>query len=57
MGDILHTFIGYADAPSVLQVALYVSYLLIAGSIFARMTRKPPMRTKTTITTDSMSKA
>jgi high-affinity iron transporter len=57
MGDILHTFIGYADAPSVLQVALYVSYLLIAGSIFARMTRKPPVRTKTTITADSMSKA
>jgi high-affinity iron transporter len=40
LGDILHTFIGYAEAPSTLQVSLYVVYLLLAGSIFAWMTRK-----------------
>jgi high-affinity iron transporter len=57
LGDILHTFIGYSDAPSVLQVAFYVGYLLITGSIFARMTRKPPVRTNTTIAADSVSKA
>ncbi len=41
LGDILHAFIGYAEAPSALQVALYVGYLLLVGSVFAWMTRKP----------------
>ncbi len=57
VGDILHTFIGYAEAPSILQVSLYICYLVIAGFIFARMTRKPPVRAKTTITADRVSKA
>jgi high-affinity iron transporter len=57
LGDILHTFIGYADAPSILQVGLYIVYLITAGAIFTKMTRKPPIRTRTTITTDHMSKA
>jgi len=42
LGDILHTFLGYAEAPTILQVILYVGYLLAAGSIFTWMTRKPP---------------
>ena len=41
IGDILHTFIGYAEQPTVLQGVLYTAYLLIAGSMFAWMTRKP----------------
>lgn len=41
IGDILHTFIGYAEEPTALQGLLYTAYLLIAGSIFAWMTRKP----------------
>jgi high-affinity iron transporter len=41
VGDILHTFLGYAEAPTVLQSLFYTSYLLIVGSIFFRMTRKP----------------
>jgi len=41
MGDILHTFLGYAEAPSVLQGLLYAAYLLVAGAVFAWMTRKP----------------
>ena len=57
LGDILHTFIGYADAPSILQVILYIVYLITAGAIFAKMTRKPPVRTRTTLTADRMSKA
>ena len=57
IGDILHVFIGYADAPSVLQVTLYVSYLIVAGAIFARKTRKPPVRPGTPLTVDSVSKA
>jgi high-affinity iron transporter len=41
IGDILHTFLGYAEAPTVLQSLFYTSYLLIVGGIFFRMTRKP----------------
>jgi len=41
VGDILHTFLGYAEAPTVLQALFYTTYLLIAGGIFAWMTRKP----------------
>jgi high-affinity iron transporter len=41
LGDILHTFLGYAEAPTVLQGLIYTLYLLIAGGIFAWITRKP----------------
>lgn len=41
-GDILHTFLGYAEAPTVLQVIMYVTYLSLAGTLFWRLTRKPP---------------
>jgi high-affinity iron transporter len=42
VGDILHTFLGYADAPTILQTMLYLAYLAVAGTIFWRMTRKGP---------------
>jgi high-affinity iron transporter len=41
LGDILHTFLGYAETPTVLQSLLYATYLLVAGSIFFWLTRKP----------------
>ena len=41
LGDILHTFLGYAEAPTILQGAFYVAYLIVAGSLFAWLTRKP----------------
>lgn len=41
LGDILHTFLGYAESPTVLQSLVYATYLLIVGSIFFRLTRKP----------------
>ena len=41
LGDILHTFLGYAEAPTILQGIFYAAYLLIAGSLFIRLTRKP----------------
>ena len=41
LGDILHTFVGYAEAPTILQAIIYATYLLVCGGIFARMTRKP----------------
>src|SRR2546427_8181023 len=43
LGDILHTFIGYAEAPTILQGLLYAMYLLVVGTIFIGMTRKPRM--------------
>ena len=41
LGDILHTFLGYAEAPTILQGFVYALYLLIAGGIFTWLTRKP----------------
>jgi len=41
LGDLLHGLIGYAEAPTILQGLFYTTYLLIAGGIFAWMTRKP----------------
>ena len=41
LGDILHTFLGYADSPTVLQGIVYTVYLLVAGGIFFWLTRKP----------------
>ncbi|HLI07375.1 MAG TPA: FTR1 family protein [Ktedonobacteraceae bacterium] len=40
IGDLLHTFLGYAEAPTVLQAFFYATYLLIVGGIFAWITRK-----------------
>ncbi len=48
IGDLLHGIIGYAEAPTILQGLFYVTYLLIAGGIFARMTRKPTVGKPTT---------
>lgn len=44
VGDILHTFIGYSDTPSLLQGIFYVAYLAVAGTLFWRLTRKPVPR-------------
>ncbi|MFI5274452.1 MAG: FTR1 family protein [Ktedonobacterales bacterium] len=52
-GDLLHSFIGYAEAPTVLQALFYASYLAIAGTLFWRLTRKPqrPQRAPATTIT------
>ncbi len=42
MGDLMHSLIGYAEAPTVLQLLAYVAYLAVAGGLFWRLTRKPP---------------
>ena len=39
LGDLLHAFIGYAESPTALQMAIYLAYLAIAGGLFAHMTR------------------
>lgn len=58
IGDLLHGLIGYAEAPTLLQCLVYVAYLVIVGSIFIHMTRKPsiplPART-TTVPSHTMS--
>ncbi len=55
LGDILHTFLGYAQAPTILQSVLYAIYVLVAGSIFAWMTRKPPVARPTPTSTNTKS--
>jgi high-affinity iron transporter len=42
VGDLLHTFLGYAEAPTLLQMLVYVAYLAGAGTLFWRLTRKSP---------------
>lgn len=41
LGDMLHSFIGYAESPTVLQALAYVAFLALAGGWFYRMTRLP----------------
>ncbi len=41
LGDMLHAFIGYAQSPTVLQLSLYVLYLVVFGAYFFYLTRKP----------------
>ena len=39
-GDIIHTFFGYAAKPSILQGLVYVVYLGIVLTVFARATKR-----------------
>jgi high-affinity iron transporter len=41
LGDLLHSLVGYAEAPTVLQGTLYAIFLVIFCGIFGWMTRKP----------------
>lgn len=40
VGDILHTFFGYADRPTVLQLICYFAYLAVTVSAFLRAGRR-----------------
>ncbi len=44
LGGLLHGLLGYSDAPTLLQVVLYVAYLIGAGALFWRLTRKSTPR-------------
>ncbi len=44
LGDLLHAFIGYAQSPTILQLALYLVYLIAVGGYFLYITRKPGPR-------------
>jgi high-affinity iron transporter len=39
LGDLLHAFVGYAEAPTPLQLSAYLAFLALAGGYFARLTR------------------
>lgn len=39
-GDILHTFVGYADAPTALQILAYAAYLATVLAFFLRTGRR-----------------
>lgn len=44
-GDIMHSFFGYADSPTTMQVSAYIIYLVIVLAFFLRMgssKRRPP---------------
>ena len=41
VGDLLHSLLGYAEAPTVLQGTFYIFFLVISCGIFGWMTRKP----------------
>ena len=41
LGSLLHGILGYSAEPSVLQAVAYVIYLVAAGTLFWRATRKP----------------
>lgn len=46
LGDIFHSFFGYADRPTVLQLVVYVLYLVVAiGGFFGLKRRNRPTAT------------
>ncbi len=49
IGDLLHSFVGYAEEPSVLQGTLYSLFLIISCSLFGWMTRMVLARAARTI--------
>jgi high-affinity iron transporter len=53
VGDIMHTFLGYADAPTILQTFFYVAFLAIFGTIFWRMTRKGHAAPKAAVSSET----
>ena len=45
LGDVVHSFFGYADRPTVLQLVVYVVYLVVAVGTFLTLNRKAARRT------------
>ncbi|MEO8888740.1 MAG: FTR1 family protein [Jatrophihabitantaceae bacterium] len=55
-GDIAHSFLGYADAPTLLQVLTYVTYIAVALVAFfnvRRNTQQPVAERRTTTVSSS----
>jgi high-affinity iron transporter len=51
VGDLLHGFLGYAQAPSLLQAIAYSGFLIIAGGFFWRLTRRTALPQPSSSTT------
>ena len=41
IGDILHSMLGYADHPTIMQGVVYVTYVVVSVSAFVAMGRSP----------------
>ena len=41
IGDLLHSLLGYAEAPTILQATFYFLFLVVFCGLFGWMTRKP----------------
>jgi high-affinity iron transporter len=44
LGDVLHSFFGYSDAPTPLQLLVYVAYLAIVAATFLGVRPRPKAR-------------
>jgi high-affinity iron transporter len=44
LGDVLHTLLGYADQPTVLQAIVWVGYLAVSTTAFVGMSRRGARR-------------
>jgi high-affinity iron transporter len=49
-GDVLHSFFGYSDSPTPLQLLVYVAYLAIVMVAYLRLRAGPQSRRKATQT-------
>jgi high-affinity iron transporter len=47
-GDVMHSFFGYSDAPTALQLLVYVGYLVIAVAAYLGLGAGPRSRRKAT---------
>jgi high-affinity iron transporter len=41
LGDVLHSLVGYADHPTVLQAVVWILYVVLSVSIFISLSRAP----------------
>lgn len=64
LGDIAHSFLGYAESPSALQVIVYLGYLAVALVFFLKLGRprpaavaKPAESTESTVAGETTSHA
>lgn len=57
LGDIFHSFFGYASAPTVLQVVVYLAYVGLAVGAFLILSRRPAARTTAAATVGQASSA
>ena len=44
LGDVLHSFLGYSDAPTPLQLVIYVAYLAVAVAAYLGFRARPGTR-------------